>query len=183
MRTSPAFIAALLTLAVLPSLAADKAEVEARARSYYTVGKSIVEMAITRKVDAAQLEKQVDILVADATWFAEQYSKLHPKGQKLIKTVLDNVAGMRKLTFKELEHQWHDGHFFDGKSAELGIDLKEEDNEHFTDPIHTLVHPLLVLKAGQAYAAGKAEENLKQMKEEMEEGIEQMEKQRTLLLK
>jgi hypothetical protein len=183
MKTRLILPALAFALSILPCPAADKAEVETRARNYHAAGKSIVEMTITKKIDAATLEKQVDILVTEAVWFAEQYAKSQPKGQKLIKTVVDNVGTMKKLSFKELEHQWHDGHFFDGKAAELGVDLKEEENEHFTDPIHTLVHPLLVLKAGQAYATSKSDDDLKNMKEEMEEGLEQMEKQKTLLLK
>jgi predicted DNA-binding transcriptional regulator len=46
-----------------------------------------------------------------------------------------------------------------------------------------VVHPLLVLKAAQDYAATKNEESLKSMKEEMEEGLEQVEKQKAALLK
>lgn len=183
MKTFALFAALALALSPSHLLAADKADVETHAKSYHDAGKALVEMAITKKVDAAALQKQVDVLVTDAVWFAEQYSKVHPKGQKLLKTVIDNVPAMKKMSFKDLEHQWHDGHYFDGKAAEVGVDLKEEDNEHFTDPIHTIVHPLLVLKAGEAYAASKSEDDLKNMKEEMEEGIEQMEKQKTLLSK
>ncbi len=51
--------------------------------------------------------------------------------------------------------------------------MKNEDNEHFTDPIHAIVHPLLVLKAAQSYDKDKKESYLKDMKEEMSEGIEQ----------
>ena len=182
MKTSLLSLLAL-ALATLPCFSAEKAEVETRAQNYYTAGKAIVEMAITKKVDGAALEKHVDVLVTEAVWFAGQYAKVHPKGQKLIQLVIDNVGTMKKLTFKELEHQWHDGHVFDGRAGELGVDLKQEENEHFTDPIHTLVHPLLVLKAGQAYATSKSEGDLKSMKEEMEEGLEQMQKQKAVLLK
>lgn len=176
------FLLATLTL-TLPALAADKAEIEARAKSYHSNGKVLVEMAITKKVDAAEAQKRVDALVADAVWFANAYAAKHPKGAKLLKLVTDNVEAMKKASFKELEHDWHDLHFFDKRQAEIGINLKDEDNEHFTDPIHTLVHPLLVLKAAQAQVAAPNEENIKNIKEEMEEGLEQMEKLKGALLK
>ena len=101
-----------------------------------------------------------------------------------MKTVVENVDAMKKLSFKDLEHEWHDlNHFTKSGSNDLGIDVKAEDNEHFTDPIHAIVHPLLVLKAAQAYATSKDEADLKAIKEEMEEGLEQVEKCRSVLTK
>jgi hypothetical protein len=75
-----------------------------------------------------------------------------------------------------LEHQWHDLHYFSNKKEVIGVDLADENNEHFTDPIHVIVHPLLVLKAAQSFANGGGDAALQQMKEEMEEGIEQIDK-------
>lgn len=163
--------------------AADKAQIEARYLSYHNAGKAVVTMAVAKKIDPAVIEKHVDTMVADALWFAAEYAKAHPKGAKLLKTVTDRVADMRRLTFDQLESEWHDLGYFAQPGQDAGLDLKAEENEHFTDPIHTLVHPLLVLKAAQAYAVGKKDEDLKSLKEEMEEGLEQAEKQKTALLK
>lgn len=172
-----------LALLAAPLRAADKAQVEAHYQSYYTAGKAVVEMAVSKKVDAAEVAKRVDTMVADALWFAGEYAKIHPKGAKLLQTVASNVAAMRQLSFDHLEHEWHDLAFFAKPGNDVGLDLKAEENEHFTDPIHTLVHPLLVLKAAQAYANSKSEKDLKSLKEEMEEGLEQAEKQKIVLLK
>ena len=179
------FVLLVSAFALLTSFAhaADKAQVEAHYQSYFTAGKAVVEMAISKKVDAAEVEKRVNIMVADALWLAREYAKANPKGAKLLKIVADNVDAMRKLSFHDLESEWHDLGYFAKPGQDAGIDLKSEDNEHFTDPIHSLVHPLLVLKAAQAYATGKGEGDLKAMKEEMEEGLEQVEKQKTALLK
>lgn len=163
--------------------AADKAAIEAHALSYHTAGKAVVEMALTKKVDAAEVDKKVQIMVADAVWFNTEYAKAFPKGEKLLKVIADHVEAMRKLSYKELEHEWHDMHHFDKADKDIGLDVKAEENEHFTDPIHSIVHPLLVLKAAQDYSSSKSEESLKSVKEEMEEGMEQMEKQKTSLLK
>lgn len=179
--------AALLAIVLFPMIqilpAADRAQVEARCLSYHAAGKAVVEMAISRRVDAAEVEKKVETMVNDAVWLATEYAKAFPKGAKLLQTVTDHVGDMRKLSFHELEGEWHDLGYFGKPGRDPGIDLKAEDNEHFTDPIHTIVHPLLVLRAAQAYAAGKKEEDLKAMKTEMEEGLEQAEKQRLALLK
>ena len=180
---SKLLVLAALAVLVAPLRAADKAQVEAHYQSYYTAGKAVVEMAISRKVDAAEVAKRVDIMVADALWLAGEYAKIHPKGAKLLQTVTSNVDAMRQLSFDNLEHEWHDLGYFAKPGNDVGLDLKAEENEHFTDPIHTLVHPLLVLKAAQAYATSKSEKDLKSLKEEMEEGLEQAEKQKAVLQK
>lgn len=177
------FLTLILTLAaVAAGRAADAAAVNQHYTSYHAAGKAVVEMAIAKKVDAAEVAKRVEIMVADALWVVQEYALIKPQGAKLLKVISDNVEAMKKLTFKELEQEWHDLHHFD-QGNDTGVDLKAEENEHFTDPIHSLVHPLLVLKAAQNYAAGKGEADLKSMKEEMEEGLEQMEKARVALLK
>jgi hypothetical protein len=104
-----------------------------------------------------------------------------PAGKKLVDTVVAAIPEMRKLSFAEIESEWHDLKHFDKPGNAVGIDLKAEENEHFTDPVHTIVHPLLVLKAAEDQAAKPSAENLQNIKEEMEEGIEQAEKMRTAL--
>lgn len=184
MKKTSTLLTACLLAATFNVIAADKAEIDARYKSYHEAGKAVVEMALTKKVDAAEVEKRVETMLTAATWIAVEYGKIHPKGEKLLKVVTDNVGAMKKLSFKELEHEWHDlNHFTKSGSNDLGIDVKAEENEHFTDPIHAIVHPLLVLKAAQAYASSKDEGELKAVKEEMEEGLEQMEKCRTVLTK
>jgi hypothetical protein len=163
--------------------APDKAQVEAHYKSYHAAGKAVVEMAITQKVDPAEVAKKVDIMIADALWLAGQYAKAHPKGAKLIGTYIENIATLRTLSYHDLETEWHDLGYFAKPGREAGLDIKAEENEHFTDPLHTLVHPLMVLRAAQSYAAGKKPDDLKAMKTEMEEGLEQAEKQKTTLLK
>jgi hypothetical protein len=180
---SIALLLAVCTAFSAAARAADKAQIEARYLSYHNAGKAVVTMAVAKNVDPAVVEKHVNTMVADALWFAAEYAKLHPKGAKLLKVVADNVDAMRKLSFEQLESEWHDLGYFAKPGHEAGLDLKAEENEHFTDPIHTLVHPLLVLKAAQAYAAGKKDDDLKSLKEEMEEGLEQAEKQKSALLK
>ncbi len=163
--------------------AADKVAIESHFTSYHAAGKAIVEASLTRKVDATELDKKVQTMVADAVWFAGEYAKAFPTGQKLLKAVTDSVEAMKKLSFKDLEHEWHDMHHFEAADKDIGLDLKSEDNEHFTDPIHTIVHPLLALKAAQDYSSSKSADALKSMKEEMEEGLEQIEKMKNVLLK
>jgi hypothetical protein len=177
----------LLTLGVVLGLtlnctAVDSAAVGSHNASYHAAGKAVVEMVINKKVDAAEVQKKVDIMTADALWFANEYSAANPSGAKLIKAIIDNLETMKKSSFKEIEHDWHDLHHFD-TVTDLGLDIKAEENEHFTDPIHTLVHPLLVLKAAQSYTTSKSEDDLKSMKEEMEEGLEQCQKMASALNK
>lgn len=171
------------SIAALTVFAIDRQALESHYLSYHTAGKAVVEMALTKKVDVNQVEQQVRTMVADAVWVAGEYGKAFPKGAKLLQVILDNVENMKKLSFKELEHEWHDLHHFEKSDKDVGLDVKAEENEHFTDPIHSIVHPLLVLKAAQSYAKSPSEGDLKAIKEEMEEGLEQMEKQKNTLLK
>lgn len=182
----PSPLIALLSVVIssFTLTAADKAEVDKRYNSYHSAGKAIVEMTISKKVDSSEVEKKVQTLLDEAVWLATEYGKAFPKGEKLLKVVTDNVDAMKKLSFKELEHEWHDlNHFTKSGSNDLGLNIKDEDNEHFTDPIHAIVHPLLVLKAAQAYSTSKSDQELKTIKEEMEEGLEQVEKCRNALTK
>jgi hypothetical protein len=175
----------LITLSLVPpsSQATDRTAVQSHYLSYHKAGKAVVAMALTKRVDVKEVEKQVDVMVADAAWIAGEYGRAFPEGGKLLKVVVDHVKAMRGMSFKELEHEWHDLHYFDAADRDIGLDLKAEDNEHFTDPIHAIVHPLMVLDAARRYAASPGEEDLKSIKEEMEEGLEQMEKQSSRLLK
>jgi hypothetical protein len=48
--------------------------------------------------------------------------------------------------------------------------MMDEANEKYTDPVHALVHPLMTLKAIE----GNEGKTLKEAKEELAEGLEQM---------
>lgn len=183
-KTSALIIAGLMLACTLPVRSADQAGVEAHYKTYHDAGKAVVEMALTKKVDPAEVEKKVNSMLTAASWMAAEYGKAHPAGEKFLKVVTDNIEAMKKLSFKDLEHEWHDlNHFTKSGTSNLGIDVKAEENEHFTDPVHAIVHPLLVLKAAQAFATSKDDGELKTIKEEMEEGLEQMEKCRSVLKK
>lgn len=164
------------TLAIGAAFAAQAADLSAQYDLYQKSGKAIVEMAIKKQVDGPTLEKNVKECVAAATLAAQEYAKAFPAGAKLLKTVIDNIPAIEKLAGKEIEKEWHDMGYFKKPGNEPGLDVSAEENEHFTDPIHAIVHPLIVLKAAQAYASGKKDEDLKAVKEEMEEGLEQMER-------
>ena len=167
----------VLLVALMPLVlrSADTALV-ASGLAYHKAGKAVTEMVIAKQVDLPAVTAQIDILVKESVVMAEAYAKAYPKGRKLLDKVIASVPAMRAMSFDELQTDWHDLGVFAKPGYETGIDLKDEDNEHFTDPIHAIVHPMLVLKAAQAYATDKKEDNLKAMKEEMEEGLEQAEK-------
>ncbi|MBL9167261.1 MAG: hypothetical protein JNN07_05935 [Verrucomicrobiales bacterium] len=177
MRFNKLISGVLLGLSLVRAGAAtDSAALEKHTQNYSKNAKAILEMAITKKIDATVVEKHVRECLADASWAAEEYGKAFPAGAKLLKTVVASIPAMEKLDFKSLETEWHDLGYFSKPGNDPGVDLKEESNEHFTDPIHSIVHPLLVLKAAQNYAVSKGEDDLKAVKEEMEEGLEQMDR-------
>ena len=95
--------------------------------------------------------------------------------------VINNVANsdgsalgsMSTLSFATIETDWHDAAFFTKNNK--GVDLQDEDNEHYLDPIHTIVHPVMVLVAARGFAKDGNADSLKAMKAEMQEGMEQVE--------
>jgi hypothetical protein len=177
-------LSALTALVVaVPARAGDKSQIESHYNSYYTAAKAVIDMAITKQVDAAKVEHLVNSMIPHAIWMAQEYAKARPKGDKFIKHYIENLDGIRQLTFKEIESEWHDMGIFAKPGHEVGLDVKAEENEHFTDPAHAIIQPIMVLKAAQAYAAGRKDEDLKAMKEEMEESLEQAGKAEAVLLK
>ena len=168
---------------VVPSLAADKAQIESHYNSYAVAAKAVLDMTLTKKVDAAAVEKLVDTMIPHAIWMAKEYAKARPEGTKFIALYIDNLENIRKLSFKEIESEWHDMGIFSKPGHDVGFDVKAEENEHFTDPAHAMIQPFMVLKAAQAYAADHKDADLKSMKEEMEESLEQAGKEELVLLK
>lgn len=177
---------ALATLSIVASLAlSSNAVAESNAElveKYQKLGSSIVDMVNTKSVSASEVEAKVVELTRISVELANRYKKAHPEGVKLLDTIIEQVAKvsegnvtgvgpMAELSFETIEHDWHDLGYFE--SHDVGVDLSDEDNEHFTDPIHTMVHPIMVLRAARDYATNKSDESLNLMKGEMEEGMEQ----------
>lgn len=166
-----------------PLSAATPAEHQA---AYVKAGRAVVDLVNAKTIDPAAISALVLTMEQQAVPLAHAYAKKFPAGKGLIDTVIAQVATsdgsgavtgfgpMQDMTFEVIEKQWHDlGHF---KTNKPSIDLDDEDNEHFSDPLHTMIHPMMVLRAAHDYQAGKSDEALKAMKEEMEEGLEQVEK-------
>jgi len=77
---------------------------------------------------------------------------------------------------RKLKKNWHDGHHFDGKEKEIGINHQDEKNEHFRDPLDSVTHALLIQRSAKDFGAKQDEESLKRMKSDVAEGLEQFKK-------
>ena len=114
---------------------------------------------------------------------AQAYAAKFPAGKDLIDTVIAQIATldasgavtgfgpMKDFDYDVIEKQWHDLGYF--KEHKPTVDLNNEDNEHFTDPLHTMIHPMMVRRSAITFQTSKSDADLKAMKEEMDEGIEQ----------
>jgi hypothetical protein len=153
-------------------------------KAYHDAGRAVVDLVNAKTIDATKISALVLTMQTHAVPLAQAYAKKHPAGKGVIDTVIAQVAtldgsgavtglgAMKDLPFDTIEKQWHDlGHFKANKPA---IDLFDEDHEHFSDPLHTLIHPMMVLRAALDYQTSKSADDLKAMKEEMEEGLEQV---------
>ncbi len=94
-------------------------------------------------------------------------SKEKDPAKKMLNYVVAKRGDIEKASFSSLENDWHDGATI---KKETGFDMMDESNEKYTDPVHALVHPLMTLKA----IDGSEGKTLKEAKEELAEGLEQM---------
>ena len=154
-----------------------------REAAYTKAGREVVDLVNTRNVDATKIAALVLAMEQQAVPLAQAYAKRFPAGKDVIDTVIAQIAvvdgagkvtalgPMKDMSFEVIEKQWHDLGYF--KQHKPAIDLDNEDNEHFTDPLDTMIHPMMVLRAAIDYQASKSDKDLKAMKEEMDEGLEQ----------
>ncbi len=156
--------------------ATDVAEASARWKSYSSAGDALLLLVNTKKVDVETVDQKAAVMVADATWVANEYLKLKPEASKWFKAVFDNLPSIRKMPYEEIEKNWHDGRYFEGKEKEIGIDPQDEKNEHFRDPLDAVTHVILVQRSAQDYVSKKEPEALRRMKADLVEGLDQMRK-------
>lgn len=167
-------------------LSVAQADIEQATKSYIKTGQQIIDRVNAGNIEVSAIEADVLTLTQSSVALAQAYMKKFPEGSKLIKTVIDQVAKldasgkvvglgpMQSLSFDVIEKQWHDlGHFSAPGSA--GVDISDEDNEHFTDPLHVMIHPIMVLRAANDFVANKDPNAKDAMKAEMQEGMEQIE--------
>ncbi len=153
--------------------------------SYTEAGQRVIDMVNGGDVDVAAVEKDVIVTLQAAVDLAHAYAAKHPGGKAVLdKTVetaavvgadgkVTGIGSMGEMSFDVIEAEWHDlGYFF---KNDLGVDLEDEDNEHFTDPMHTIIHPVMTYVAAKDFSNGGGEKSLTAMKAEMQEGIEQVE--------
>lgn len=155
-----------LLLCVFSTSAFAKSAKEAK-ESYGKAGKELMAMINSGKIDEAKAQTLAYTMVDDASAYAQDYAKKDKKSEKLVALVVKEIPNMKKATFVELEKQYHDAEKFPASAT--GVDLKDEANEKYTDLFHPVVHPLMTLAAIKS-------KNLKDAKEELAEGMEQIEK-------
>ena len=159
------FIQCAFLCAILSGTSA-LADVKAAVAGYKAKGAELMGMINTGKVDTARAEKIVNEIAVHAKVIAENYAKKDPKAAKLIKFIIDNTPNYLKMSADAIEKDYHDGGKIDAKV--VGIDIKLEENEKYTDPVHCYLHPFMTLAAIKA-------NDLKVAKEELTEGVEQAE--------
>ncbi len=180
---SKSIITITIVASLLMGINANAESVNELVKQYQETGASIVDMVNSQSVSVDEIEKKVVDLTRISVDLTNRYKQIHPDGAKLLDITIEQVAAldngsvvgvgpMADLTFDEIEGQWHDLGYFE--SNDVGVDLEDEDNEHFTDPMHVMIHPIMVLRAAKDYATSSSPDDLNAMKAEMEEGMEQV---------
>lgn len=153
-------------------------------KSYTKAGQRIIDMVNSGNVDVAAVEKEVIVTLQAGVDLAKAYAIKHPEGKAVLdKTIataavvsadgkVTGIGPMGNMPFSEIESEWHDVGYFTKNN--MGVDLSSEDNEHYTDPMHVIIHSVMTYVAAKDFKNGGGDESLKAMKAEMQEGIEQV---------
>ena len=150
------------------------ADTSAAVKEYHTVGQEVMKSILTQDIDVAKITKQVDVLVASGIVIAKEYMAKHPETTPVLEVLVSKIEKLKGESFETLEADWHDVGYFKKPGNEVDFDFDDEDLEHVLDPLHVVIHPLLVLRAAEAYEKSKSVDELQVMKEEMGEGLEQL---------
>jgi len=141
------------------------ADTKAAQGAYEKQGRELLAAINSGKIDLPAARKNVDGMVQAAETLFEAYATKHPESKKLYDYMKTNLQKVKAASFESIEKDYHDAGVL--TPALVGVDLKSEDGEKYTDPLHTLLHPLMTLKALE-------KNDLKSAKEELNEGLEQV---------
>lgn len=156
------------------AFAQDKAAVKAAAAKYSADGKALLTMINSGKVDQAKAKSLAYSMADQAVLAAKEYIKKDPKSEKLLTFVIGSLDKLKGMTFVQLEKDWHDAATL--TKDKVGLDLKDEKNEKYMDPLHSILHPIMT-------AVAIAANDLPGAKDELTEGLEQMKFQEAFLTK
>ena len=150
---------------------------------YFESGEQIMKMINSDSVDVKEVEKLVLEMTKQSVFIAQAYGNKFSEGKQMLDIILGQAAKlsdnqvvgfgpMASLDFETIEGNWHDMGFVE--TTDVGIDMDDEDNEHFTDPAHVVIHPIMTYVAAvEGQKSGKDRRD--DMKAELQEGIEQLE--------
>lgn len=133
----------------------------------------MMEMIQSKNVDPAKLDSYVSEIIKSGVSLAKAYAAKFPESKKPVDVMISHIDAIKKLEYKKAQKLWHDFDAAELAADKVGVDLKKEENESISDPMHTIVHPILVYLSGHQYLKTKSIDDLKSMKGEMAEGIEQ----------
>jgi hypothetical protein len=155
----------IATVFLVIASSAQGADAKAAQTSYEKQGRELLAAINSGKVDIETARKNVEGMVQSADVLFEAFATKHPESKKLYEYMKANLSKVKAASFEVLEKDYHDAGILTPKL--VGVDLKSEEGEQYTDPLHTLLHPLMTLKAIE-------KNDLKSAKEELNEGLEQV---------
>jgi hypothetical protein len=166
-------ILSTMTLLAL-SLANANPKAIAAKDSYMKSGKELMAMVNSGKIDQDKATSLTDTMVKEGATIAEIYATLNPQAKKFMDFVVGKIPDMKKSSFDVLQKDYHDGGAYTAKNMKMKdadkdfINVKKEENEKYLDPVHTIVHPIMT-------AVALKENKIAEAKEELAEGLEQVE--------
>lgn len=145
------------------------AELDAKTASFNGLADGVIAQAVAGKVDVPAAQKSLAQMVDLAAWFAGQYKVKYPAGAKTMDFMLgqrDRFAGM---SLADIDTSFESEAINKAHGAELGIDITEEENEHFGNAIDLFVHPATASIAIGLWAKDAQSDHLKRAIAELQE--------------
>jgi hypothetical protein len=161
---------------ILCSVSCLSADLAAQAASFDQAADRVIRQAVTGKVDVPAAQQELARMVVTAAWFAEQYKAKFPKGAKVMDFMTAQKDSLAGMALADIDANFEAEAINKAHGKDFGLDLTEEDNEHFGNPIDLFVHPATASIALGMWSKDPKPELLKRAISELQEVKEHCQK-------
>ena len=146
------------------------------AGEFIKIAKKNVERVINHNIDTTAMIADMETLITLGVEGCKEHmgeAETPDVEKKLMQIVIDGTPDMKNLTLEQIEPEWHNG----GVAKSKGVDI--EQFNHFAEVLchyDGIVHPVTALICIKNYEKIKDQNLLDQIKAELDEVIEHMEK-------
>jgi len=164
-----ALLAASAALLVSRSVAT---ELDDNAATFIKLANGVIAQAVLGKIDVAAVQKDTATMLNLAEGFAVKYKAKYPAGAKLMDLMISKKDSLSSMTLEAIDAEFEAQAINKAHGKEIGLDLTDEANEHFGNPVDCFVHPATVAICAGLWAKDQNPERLKRIQAEFQEVVE-----------